>query len=142
MGADLTLADGRALAVACLTASAAVTTVLGGPDRVYGGERPRPPYPMLRVGAAFNDNRDLRWLIDDAVVIEAWGDLDGWPGTAELRRVLYVALGALRDLPDRTILAGEPVVTDVRPGGANYVPGALGQSRYLATVALTIHPPA
>jgi hypothetical protein len=141
VGADLTLADGRALAVARLLTSSAMTSALGGADRVYGGDRPRPPYPMLRVGAGTTDNRTLTWLLDDGIVLEAWGDLDGQPGAAELRRILYVAIGVLRDLPDEPAVPGWPVISRAAFPTASYVPGPGGQPRYLAAGTLTVHPP-
>lgn len=132
--------DALAVAVAWLSGHARVTAALGGPGRVDATNRP--PYPRLRLSAAVGDDRGLRWLIAPAVTIEALGDIDGSLGPHELRRVLYIALGALTEVVEKVYVPGEPVVTAVRStgaGGRSDLP--TGQIRWLSTVALSIHPP-
>lgn len=137
---DLPRADAVPVVIAHLAGHPAVTAALGAAGRV--GLYNAPPYPCLTVtDTVGGGDGDLRWLLSPEVEISAWGDLDNGPGKAELRRILYVALGALTELPERAPAVGEPVVTEVRssrPGG--YVPEATGQPRYLAAVRCWVHP--
>lgn len=134
-------ADPLPLVISWLTAHPLVSAELGGPGRV--GPYNEPPYPRLRVlDVGGGSDRDLLWLIATGIQLEAYGDLSGAPGKAALRRVLYTALGALRELPDQPAEAGQPVVTAVRsatPG--TWSPEPSGQPRYLASVTVYCHPP-
>jgi hypothetical protein len=125
--------------MAWLSGHAAVTAAFGGADRV--GAVNEPPYPRLRVIDTGGDDRDLRWLIAQDIQVEAYGDLDGAPGKAELRRILYVALGALAELPDQPPAVDYPIITSVRSlRGGGWVPEPTGQPRYLAAVRVYAHP--
>lgn len=136
---DLAAADALPRVVAWLSTHSEVTASLGGSGRVSAVNEP--PYPRLRVLDTGGDDRGLRWLLAQDVQIEAYGDLDGMPGKSELRRILYVALGAVMELPDQPQTVGYPTVTSVRTVQAGgWVPEPSGQPRYLATVRLYVHP--
>jgi hypothetical protein len=104
------------------------------------------PWPCLTVtdGGGGSDG-DLLRLISPAVQLEAYGDLDGVPGKAALRGLLYTALGALRELADAPwpypgAPLGCPVVTftaSSRAGG--WMPLASGQPRYIGAVRIFCH---
>jgi hypothetical protein len=102
-----------------------------------------PPYPRLIISdPPGGSNRGLRWLMSPSVQVEAVGDLDGRPGEAALRRLLFVALADLAAIPDDPTAPGEPVVTAVTAdGSAGKVPLPNGQPRYLSTVGVYLHPP-
>ena len=106
------------------------------------GARNEPPYPLvvLTDGPGGND-RGLRWLIEQELEVSVYGDLDGSISKAELRRILYVALAVLLDLPERPAEPGEPVVTSVRSGrSGGPSPEPTGQRRYLSSVIVSLHP--
>lgn len=136
---DLARCDPLPRVISWLSTHPDVTAALGGAGRV--GMRNAPPYPMLRViDPPGGDGRDLRWLIATSVQIEAFGDLAGAPGKAELRRILFVALGALKELPDQPTPAGGPVITEVSAsGGAGWSPEPNGQPRYVASALIHSH---
>lgn len=117
-----------------------MTSALGGPGRV--GADNEPPYPRLRVlDTTGGADRDLRWLAAQEIQVDAYGDLSGFPGKGELRRILYVALGALMELPEQPPASGFPVVTAVtstRAGG--WLPEPTGQPRYVALIRVFSHP--
>lgn len=135
---DLAAADPLPRVLAWLSGHPAVIDVLGGTGRV-GGENV-PPYPRLLLTDPDGDDRDLRWLLAPVIQIEALDDLDGSAGKARLRRCLYVALGALKQLPDQEVPPGEPVITEVRGvRGGGWVPLPTGQGRYVASVRVWSH---
>jgi hypothetical protein len=136
-----TLADTDPVTVALryLRAAPEVLALLDGdPDRIRGDNRP--PYPRVRLLPAPGDDLDMTWLLAPAVQVEAIGDLDGSPGPAALRRLLYTCLAALRDLPNHPTPAGEPVVTEVRAYGTVWSPLPNTQPRWLATCSFWLHP--
>lgn len=108
----------------------------------------QPPWPDLVISdTTAGSDGDLRRLMSPEIQLEAYGDLDGSPGKAALRNLLYTAIGAMRELGDAPypygsgMPAGAPVVTEVessRAGG--YVPLATGQPRYVGAVRLYVHP--
>lgn len=146
---DLAAADPVAVVVARLRrpGDTRVRAELGvGPDDDLGpciGARNVPPYPRLIVSdPPGGSNRGLRWLMSPVVQIEAVGDLDGRPGKAALRRLLFVALQDIKGIPDEATPPGEPVVTEVTSdGSAGDVPLPNGQPRYLSSVNVHLHPP-
>lgn len=137
---DLARADPLPRIISWLGTHPAVTEVLGGTGRVSA--RNEPPFPHLRVtDPPGGDDRSLRWLMSSAVQVEAMGDLDGTPGKAVLRQVLYTALGALVELPEQDTPEQGPVITAVRSsvaGGWSPLPN--GQPRYLAILQVYSHP--
>lgn len=139
---DLVDADPVAVVLAYLNSHAAVTEVLGGPDRI--SDRNEPPYPHLGVtDTSGGSDRDLRWLIAPEITLTLWGDLDGSPSKAALRRIFYRILQALRDMPGVAAEPGQPVVTHVQSTGAGgWSPEPTGQPRYLGRVQVYMHPPA
>lgn len=137
---DLAKADPIPRVVAWLNDHPAVTSALGGANRVSAVNEP--PYPRLRISDVGGDDRDLTWLIATDVQIEAYGDLDGAPGREELRRILYVALGALVELPEQPVALTDVVVSRVqslRAGG--FIAEPTGQPRYLSVVRIMSHAP-
>jgi hypothetical protein len=133
---DLARADPMPRVLSWLSGHPVLADALGGTGRV--GAFNEPPYPRLRITDPGGDDRDLRWLISTEVLIEAYGDLDGSPGKAALRRILYLALGALAELPEQP---GSPVITAVRSSRAGgWVPEPNGQPRYLGSVRVFSHP--
>lgn len=136
------LADAHPLprVLAWLSGHPAVTAALGGPGRV--GRVNTPPYPRIRLtDTPGGSDRDVRWLIAPEIQVEVYGDLDGQPGNAALRRICYIALAAMRELPDQPTPPGGPVITYVtssRAGGP--VPEPSGQPRYVAACQVWAHP--
>jgi hypothetical protein len=138
-GPSLSLADGLAVAAAWLAAHPDVIAALGGPGRVSGVVGPL--YPCVRITGGPGSDRDLRWVKDDLVTVEVWGDPDGTPGPAALKRVMYRVLEALTELPARPVTPGDAIVTAVvSVNPAQPVP-VDGQPRWTAAVLLTVHPP-
>lgn len=134
-------ADPVPVVVSYLRGRADVTAVFGDPARV--GKENVPPYPRLRVSnPPSGSDRLLGRLVAAVVRLEALGDLDGTPGSEVLRRGLYVALGALAELPERTPGPGEPIVTYVAANAAGgESPAGGGQPRWLAEVRVYLcHP--
>lgn len=136
---DLADVDPVATARTFLLASARVSEVLGGPDRV--GAHNEPPYPCVVLTDVPGSDRDLTHLLAPLLQVEVFGDPDGSPGKPALRRILYTVLAELKALREQTFGPGEPVVTDVRStGGGGWSPEPTGQPRYLATVQMFMHP--
>lgn len=137
-----TIADADPIAVmlAWLQAHPGVLAAFGGPDHVSGLNEP--PYPHLRAASSGGgDDGDLTWLVAPEVLLETYGDPDGSPGWAELRRLHYVVLLAAKELPGRAHTPADTVVTDVRPASsAAASPLPLGQPRWVSAVRLTLHP--
>jgi hypothetical protein len=133
------LADVDPLAVtrSWLLSRQRVTEVVG--ERV--GPYNEPPYPCVVLSDPPGNDRDLTHLIAPLVQIEVLGDPDGSPGKPVLRRVLYIVLEELALLRTKDFGPGEAVVTNVgSTGGGGWSPMPTGQPRYLATVALHMHP--
>jgi hypothetical protein len=133
-------ADPIAAVVAYLAADTAVTTALGGTGHVGGYNTP--PYPRLAVTDLDGDDRDLRWITVPVLQLELLGDLDGTPGKPALRAALYVALDALRRIPDAGGSTGGVVITRAESAsGARWAPlPPNNQARYVASVRLYVHP--
>ncbi|MEU4703394.1 hypothetical protein [Nonomuraea dietziae] len=137
---DLSRADPVPVILAWLRAHPAVTAALSGPDRV--GAYSEEPYPRLRVSDVPGgvDNYLTR-LVGTRIQIEALGSMDGGPGKEELRRILYVGLAALGELPAADPAPAGPVIVSVRPAQAGgYVPEADRRPRYLAQATVWSHP--
>lgn len=136
--ADLAAADGLAAALGWLQRHPRVTAFFAG----VGAEN-LPPYPLLRVRPTTSGGgRNLRWLLAPELTLESLGDLDGTPGSAALRRGLFIAVAALTELPAAPAQPGQPVVTHVEDaGGGGESPLPTGQPRWVMTVRLYVHPP-
>jgi hypothetical protein len=103
-----------------------------------------PPYPHLVVTHAGSTDYAGMWRTETEVQLEVYASaIDNAPGNAELRRLLYLTIGVLVELPYiATFSAGEVVITDVLPStGGNFVPDITGQGRYMSRVAVSSHPP-
>jgi len=142
---DLASADPLAAATAALTASPAVAAALArwpapGTRRVLG--EARPPWPMLQVTAGATGGTGLlRWTVRSEVLVSAWGAPDRSIGSADLRGLLYVALGVLAELPELRAVPGAPVVCDVRLSvPAQPLEQPDGQLRWFAGLDITCHP--
>lgn len=131
------LADPMPRVLSWLAGHEAMVAALGPGERV--GPYNRPPYPRLRVLDTGGDDRALVWLSGTDVQIEAYGDLDGAPGKAELRRLLYLAFGVLMELPEQP--GGSPVISGVRSLRAGaWSPEPTGQPCYRGAVRVMSHP--
>lgn len=139
--ADIVDADPVPVVVACLSAHQGLRELLGDGDRVTALNEP--PYPHIQViDTPGGWDRDLRWLYAPEVTLKAFGDFDGTPGKAMLRKVLYTALQALRDLPDQPVQPGQPVVTGFEfLGAGGWTPEPTGQPCYSARPRIWLHPP-
>lgn len=139
---DLTLADADPVSVilAWLQQSPAAADALGGPGRVSG--IPEAPWPHLLVGhGPGGDLRDLNWVISPEVTLEVYGDPGGWPGKAELRRILLRCAAAAQARVEAPHVPGEPVISGIRPSGVLvWAPLVDGQPRWLMTLSVTLHP--
>lgn len=137
---DLARADPLPRIISWLSTHSALAAELGGAGRV--GLYNEPPFPRLRViDVPGGNDRYLTWLIAVNIQIEVFGDLSGTPGKAALRRALYVALGALMELPEQDIPPGAPVITAIRSqGGGVWAPEPSGQPRYIASTLVYAHP--
>lgn len=138
-----TLADTDPVVVALqhLRADPAVLAFLDNdPERVRGDNVP--PYPRIRLLPAPGDDRDLLWLVAPAVQIEAIGDLDGSPGPAALRRLLYTCTTSLRTLPGLApVTSTGLVVTEcVVSAAGGWAPLPNTQPRWVATMQMFVHP--
>lgn len=138
---DLVDADPVKAARTYLLGRPAVAEALGGLDRI--GLVNKPPYPRLGIeDTPGGSDLDLNWLIAPELTLKLWGDLDGAPGKAELRRIFYVVLQELADMPNHPTVPGQPVVTRVLSTGAGgWSPEPTGQPRYTSRVQLFMHPP-
>lgn len=144
--AALPLGDPVPLVDWWLSNHAALTDAFGGTPHV--GMWNEPPYPAIVVSeTGAGSDGALLWQSAPEIQLEVFGDLDGNPGKAALRRLLYTALGALTELAmapwpyGDDCPAGAPVVSWVassRAGG--YVPLATGQPRFVAAVRLYVRP--
>lgn len=105
------------------------------------------PWPCLLVtDTTAGSDGDLRWLSSPEVQLEAYGDLDGNPGKAALKNLLYTAIGALVELtwvqwPYPGAPDGSPVVSEVQSSRAGgYSPLPSGQPRYIGAVRVFVRP--
>jgi hypothetical protein len=106
-----------------------------------------PPWPCLVVSdTTAGSDGDLQWQSSPEIQVEAYGDLDGFPGKAALRALTYTTLGALMELarqpwPYPGAPENAPVVSWVQSSRAGgYVPLPSGQPRYVAAVRLFVRP--
>ncbi|WP_328333329.1 hypothetical protein [Streptomyces sp. NBC_00455] len=117
-----------------------VAEALGGPGRVSGIAEA--PWPHLRIShGPGGDLRSLTWATEPEVMLEMYGDPGGWPGQAELRRIILLCATAATELPDAPHTSGQPVISGVRPSGTLlWSPLVDGQPRWLLGLLVTLHP--
>lgn len=139
---ELTLADADPVSVllAWLQQSTEAADALGGPGRVSGIAEA--PWPHLVIGhGAGGDMRDLRWATAPEVTLEVHGDPGGWPGKAELRRILIACAQAAQGIVEAPHTPGRPVINGVKPSGLLvWAPLVDGQPRWLMNLSVTLHP--
>ncbi|MFF7838769.1 hypothetical protein ACFZC6_08135 [Streptomyces ossamyceticus] len=139
---ELALADADPVSVilAWLQEHPEVADALGGPGRVSGIEEA--PWPHLVIGhGPGGDLMDLNWRIAPEVTLEVYGDPGGWPGKAELRRILLRCAKATQDLVEAPHVPGRPVVSGIKPSGLLvWSPLVDGQPRWLMNLSVTLHP--
>ncbi|HET9656745.1 MAG TPA: hypothetical protein VFP72_15440 [Kineosporiaceae bacterium] len=144
-------ADPVSIALAHLRTDSTVLAAFGGADHISG--LVEAPWPHLRVTQGPGGSlRDLRWALTSDVILEVYGAPDGSPGDAEMRRLGMRAVLAVKALQDKVYGPAEPVVSRVVPatnlapspvtGVGNLMELATGQSRWTATLTLTLRPPA
>ncbi|MFD7505380.1 hypothetical protein [Streptomyces sp. NPDC059850] len=140
--AELTLADADPVSVLLtwLQQSEEVADALGGPGRVSGIAEA--PWPHLAIGhGPGGDLRDFRWATEPEVTLEVHGDPGGWPGKAELRRVLVRCAQAAQGVVEAPHMPGQPVISGVKPSGLLvWSPLVDGQPRWLMNLLVTLHP--
>ncbi|MEU2968953.1 hypothetical protein ABZ687_28750 [Streptomyces ardesiacus] len=140
--ADLDLADADPVSVLLpwLQHSAQAADALGGPGRVSGIAEA--PWPHLVIGhGPGGDLRDLRWATEPEVTLEVLGDPGGWPGKAELRRILVRCAQAAQGIVEAPHTPGRPVINGVKPSGLLiWQPYVDGQPRWVMNLAVTLHP--
>ncbi|MGW0033086.1 hypothetical protein ACWDXD_25125 [Streptomyces sp. NPDC003314] len=139
-GPNLADADPVSAILAWLQTHPEVADALGGPGRVSGIEEA--PWPHLRVDhGPGGDLGDLTWRIQPEVTLELLGDPGGWPGKAELRRILLRCTKAAQELVEAPHVPGQPVISGIKPSGLLiWSPLVTGQPRWLLTLSITLHP--
>ncbi|MER6109383.1 hypothetical protein [Streptomyces hirsutus] len=140
--AELNLEDADPVAVLLpwLQQSAQAADALGGPGRVSGIYEA--PWPHLAIShGPGGDLRTLQWATEPEVTLEVLGDPGGWPGKAELRRILVRCATAAQGIVEAPHVPGRPVVNGVKPSGLLvWSPLVDGQPRWLMNLAVTLHP--
>ncbi|MFE2157122.1 hypothetical protein ACFW9M_04825 [Streptomyces lydicus] len=137
---ELAGADPVSVVLAWLQEHPRAAEALGGLGRVSGISEA--PWPHLRVThGPGGDMRTLTWATEAEVTLEVYGDPGGWPGQAELRRLILVCAAAATELPDALHTPGQPVISGVRPSGTLlWSPLVDGQPRWLLGLLVTLHP--
>lgn len=141
MAGDLSTVDPVAIVVQYLRTHAGVLAAFGAPENISSVVEA--PWPHLRVtDGEGGDMRDLRWTADYEVMFECYGAPLGKTGEVETRRLLMVAIEAVKELEDADQPSG-PVVARVEPSGvAVRNPQDNGQYKFTFGLHLTIHPAA
>lgn len=143
--ADLAATDVVPLMSWWLGQHPAVAEALGQAGHV--SMRNEAPWPCLMLTDTTAGSDGDLYLVSPEIQLEAYGDLDGNPGKAALRRLLASAVGAARELADEPCPYpagapdGSPVVTWVQSSraiGWSPLPG--GQPRYIGAVRVFCHP--
>ncbi|NEA53595.1 hypothetical protein G3I60_05340 [Streptomyces sp. SID13666] len=117
-----------------------VADALGGPGRVSGVAEAPWPHLIVTHGPG-GDLRDLTWATAPQVSLEIHGDPGGWPGRAELRRIILTCALAARELVDADPQPAGPVISGVLPTGQLiWSPLVDGQPRWLLGLSVTLHP--
>lgn len=137
---ELADADPVSSVLAWLQQHPRVPEALGGPGRVSGISEA--PWPHLRVThGPGGDLRTLTWATEPEVTLEVYGDPGGWPGQAELRRIILRCAVAAAEMPQAPHVPGQPVISGVRPSGTLlWSPLVDGQPRWLLGLLVALHP--
>ncbi|GGW95264.1 hypothetical protein [Streptomyces noursei] len=137
---DLAETDPVSVLLAWLQKHPRVAAALGAPGRVSGIAEA--PWPHLRVThGPSGDMRTLTWATEPEVTLEVYGDPGGWPGQAELRRIILVCAAAATELVYAPHAPDQPVISGVRPSGTLiWSPLVDGQPRWLLGLLVTLHP--
>lgn len=140
MSESLADADPVSALLAWLQTHPEVADVLGGPGRVSGIEEG--PWPHLRIDhGPGGDLGDLSWRIQPEVMLEVYGDPGGWPGKAELRRILLRCAQAAQERVQAPHIPGEPVISGIKPSGLLiWAPLATGQPKWMLNLSVTLRP--
>ncbi|MFD4794986.1 hypothetical protein [Streptomyces anulatus] len=140
--AERNLADADPVSeiLAWLQQSAVAAEALGGHGRVSGVAEA--PWPHLLIGHGPGGSlRSLTWATEPEVTLEVYGDPGGWPGKAELRRILLRCAQDAQGIVEAPHVPGRPVINGVRPSGLLiWAPLVDGQPRWLMNLSVTIHP--
>lgn len=139
---ERTLADADPVSelLAWLQQSPEAAEALGGSGRVSGILEAPWPHLVVTHGPG-GDLRDLRWATSPEVTLEVYGDPGGWPGRAELRRILLRCAAAAQARVEAPYVPGRPVVSGVHPSGLLvWSPLVDGQPRWLMNLLVTLHP--
>jgi hypothetical protein len=116
-----------------------VVGAFGGADHISG--EIEAPWPRLRVtDGAGGSLRTLRWDTAPEVLLEGYSDPTGWPGKAELRRLVMLAAIVLVKLPEQDPVAPGPVVCQVIPQTLAVTPLTSGQTLYSLPLTFVMHP--
>ncbi|XTZ13928.1 hypothetical protein ACQSSU_20740 [Micromonospora echinospora] len=135
--------DPVAIALSELRAATAVLAELGPEGAAHVSGLNEPPYPHVQVRSSpGGDDGRLLWTVVGEVAVLAWAHPDGRPGSAALRRLLYLAVTHLVRAADRPHVAGRPVVVDAYAvGSGRFQPDrASGQLCWAHTVRIVAHP--
>lgn len=137
---ELANADPVSSLLAWLQQHPRVAEALGGPGRASGISEA--PWPHLRVThGPGGDLRTLTWATEPEVTLEVYGDPGGWPGQAELRRIILRCATAAVEMPEAPHVPGQPVISGVRPSGTLlWSPLVDGQPRWILGLLVTLHP--
>jgi hypothetical protein len=119
----------------------AVLAAFGGGEHISGISEDPWPHLVLSHGQA-GDMRALQWATEPEVTLEVHGDPSGWPGQAELRRLVLTAAQAATELAGQPPIApGGPIVSRVGPSGTlAWSPFANGQPRIICGLLIAIRP--
>ncbi|MFN1193378.1 hypothetical protein ACK03K_34505 [[Kitasatospora] papulosa] len=133
-------ADPVSAILAWLQEHPGVADTLGGPGRVSGIAEA--PWPHLLVGhGPGGDLRDLKWATAPEVTLEVYGDPGGWPGRAELRRIILRCAQAAQELVEAPHVPGSPVISSITPSGVLlWSPLIDKQPRWLMNLSVVLHP--
>lgn len=118
----------------------AITAAFGGPDHVSGVMEAPWPHLCVTPGVS-SDLRDLQWDTVSDVTLDVYGDPAGWPGPAELRRLLLLAARICSEIPPSSGAPELPVISAVAPSGLlAAIPLQNGQQRWTLGLRVTSHP--
>jgi hypothetical protein len=131
------------IVLARLQTNTELLAAMGGVDPARVSGLNEPPYPHLRVApSAGGDDGVLDTRLIGEVNIEMWGDLDGSPGSEQLRRLLYQAVEHVLRMAREIEEPGQPVVIHAHTvGTARWQPDqATKQPCWAHTVTLHLRP--